>query len=237
MCRASSSISARKRVAARCSGPLYPALPLQPAQNLPNNTPVPGRQSRRQLQRDCVFGIFRCDDDRAAPDSRRRHDLRELSSRPSAIPLSITLKRGCPVAAPGAQLVATTTVPVISITQGSGPVLLLGNPNANDVLSHGPLVVSGVAFDPASTNGAGVQQVEFFLNDRDAGGVSLGGTTVPGTANPALPRVYNTVVNIPANTSGLQNFVAYARSGLTGLETKVSVPVFIGAPPSPTPRS
>jgi hypothetical protein len=155
---------------------------------------------------------------------------------PTPVPLSITLKRGCPEAASGAQLVATTTVPVISITQGNGPVLLPGNPNANDVLSRGSVVVSGVAFDPASTSGAGIDQVEFFLNDRDAGGVSLGGTTVPGTANPALPRVYNTVVHVPSNVSGLQNFVVYARSSLTGLETKVSVPVFVGPPPSPTPR-
>ena len=156
---------------------------------------------------------------------------------PSPIPLSITLKRGCPVVAPGAQLVATTTVPVIAITQGEGPVLRLGNPNADDSLSRGPLVVTGVAYDPASTNGAGIDQVEFFLDDRDAGGVSLGGTTVPGATNPALPRVYNTVVHVPTNANGQHDFVAYARSSLTGLETKVSVPVFIGAPPSPTPRT
>jgi len=59
---------------------------------------------------------------------------------------------------------------------------------------------------------------------------------VPGAANPALPRVFNTTVHIPTSANGLRNFVAYARSSLTGLETKVSVPVFIGASPSPTPR-
>ena len=107
----------------------------------------------------------------------------------------------------------------------------MGNPNADDVLSRGTLVVTGVAFDPASTNGAGIDSVEFFLDDRDAGGVSLGGTTVPGAANAALPRVYNTLVRIPTNANGQHNFVAYTRSSLSGLETKVSVPVFIGAPP------
>jgi hypothetical protein len=146
---------------------------------------------------------------------------------PSPVPLSITIKRGCPIAASGPQLVATTTVPVISITQGNGPVLQLGNPNANDHISRGALLVSGVAYDRASTSGSGVDQVEFFLNDREAGGISLGGTTVPGAANPALPRVFNTVVTIPATANGLQNFVAYARSSITGLETKVSVPVDI----------
>jgi hypothetical protein len=155
---------------------------------------------------------------------------------PVPVPLSITIKRGCPIAAPGAQLVATTTVPVITITQGQGPTLVPGNPNANDTLSRGPVVVTGVAFDPSSTSGAGIDQVEFFLDSREAGGVSLGGTTVPGAANPALPRVYNSVVHIPTAANGLHNFVTYARSSLTGLETNVSVPVYIGAPPSPTPR-
>ena len=156
---------------------------------------------------------------------------------PSPVSLSITIKRGCPVAAPGAQLVATTTVPVISITQGQGPVLVLGNPVADAVLSRGPLVVSGIAFDPASTSGAGIDQVEFFLDERDTGGVSLGGTTTPGAANPSLPRAFNTVVHIPTSANGQHQFVAYARSSLSGLETKLSVPVFIGAPPSPTPRT
>src|SRR5207248_6788387 len=109
--------------------------------------------------------------------------------------------------------------------------------NANDALSRGPLGVTGVAYDPASTSGAGIDQVEFFLDDRDAGGVSLGGTTVPGTADAGLPRVYTSLVHIPTNANGQHNFVTYARSSLTGLETKVSVPVFIGTPPSPTPRS
>lgn len=155
---------------------------------------------------------------------------------PSPVPLSITIKRGCLVAAPGPEVAATISVPVISITQGAGPVLLLANPNAYDTLNRGPLLVTGVAYDPASTSGSGIDQVSFFLDDRDAGGLSLGGTTVPGTANASLPRVYNTVVHIPTSGNGLHNFVAYARSALTGLETKVSVPVFIGAPPSPTPR-
>jgi hypothetical protein len=123
-------------------------------------------------------------------------------------------------------------VPVIAIRQGSqGPVLQLGNPNANDVLSRGALIVSGLAFDPNSSSGAGIDRVEFFLDDRDQGGTSLGGTTVPGAANPALPRLFNTAVSIPVNAAGLRNFVAYAHSSLTGLETKVAVPVYVGAVP------
>jgi hypothetical protein len=156
---------------------------------------------------------------------------------PSPVPLSITIKSGCAVAPTGQQqAVGTTTVPVISITQGQGPVLQLANPNAYDVLSRGPLLVSGVAFDPASTNGAGVNIVDYFLDDRDAGGTPLGGNAVPGNVNPAFPRVYNTVITIPATANGQHNIVAYAQSNVTGLETKVSVPVFIGAAPSPTPR-
>ena len=107
------------------------------------------------------------------------------------------------------------------------------NDNASEVWL---VPADGSAFDPSSTTGAGIDQVEFFLDSREAGGVSLGGTTVPGAANPALPRVYNSVVHIPTAANGLHNFVTYARSSLTGLETNVSVPVFIGEPPSPTPR-
>jgi hypothetical protein len=160
-----------------------------------------------------------------------------LHPTPSPVPLSITIKRGCPVAVPGPQFVATTTVPVITITQGNGPTLQVGNPNAYDTLSHGPLIVTGLAYDPNSTSGSGVDQVEFFLDDRDAGGQSLGGTTVPGAANPAFPRVYHTTVHIPTQANGLHNFVTYARSSLNGFETKVSIPVFVGVAPSPTPRS
>jgi hypothetical protein len=145
----------------------------------------------------------------------------------TTVPLSITLKSNCPVVNANAQATAITSVPVITIVQGQGPVLQLANPNANDSISRGAYVVTGLAYDPASTNGAGISGVEFFLDERDQGGQSLGGTTVPGTNNPSFPRLFRTVVTIPSSASGGHTFVAYAQSSLTGLETKLSVPVTV----------
>lgn len=151
-------------------------------------------------------------------------------SEPQPAAESVTVKTGCPVVVQGPAPQSTTTVPVVAITQHQGPVLLLDNPDANAVLSHGTLAVSGFAFDPASTDGPGVDRVEFFLDSRDTGGVSLG-EAVPGAAASVHPRLYSTTVTIPSNASGGRDFVAYARSTVTGLETVVSVPVFIGAAP------
>ena len=157
------------------------------------------------------------------------------------MPVQVTTKVGCLTVAPaavgvaGVQVVGTTTVPVVGVMPVQGPTLLLGNPNANDVLFRGPLVVSGLAFDPASTQGPGVDSVQFFIDSRDAGGTPIG-SAVPGALTSDHPRVYTTTVRIPDNVSGGRTFVAYAKSSLTGQETVVSVPVFIGAAPSPTPR-
>jgi hypothetical protein len=77
--------------------------------------------------------------------------------------------------------------------------------------------------------------VEFFIGSREDGGIPLG-SVVPGALTTENPRFYTATVKIPDNVSGGRNFVTYARSALTGRETVVSVPVFVGAPPSPTPR-
>ena len=58
-------------------------------------------------------------------------------------------------------------------TNQSVPLLQLANPNAGDVLGTGALVVSGVAFDPTSAQGQGVDRVELFLDSRDNGGIFL----------------------------------------------------------------
>ena len=48
--------------------------------------------------------------------------------------------------------------------------------------------------------------------------------------------VFAVKASIPNSISGGHDFVAYARSALTGEETVVSVPVFVGAAPTATPR-
>ena len=139
---------------------------------------------------------------------------------------------GTPVAAPApaastsAGQAASSTVPVSS----GPPVLDLGNPNPADVLPTGDVIIEGVAFDPSARQGGGIDRVELFLDNRDDGGLSLG-SAVPGASN-----AFNIKATLPSTANGGHNLVAYARSSITGQETVESVPVFVGAAPTPTPR-
>ncbi len=119
---------------------------------------------------------------------------------------------------------ATTTNPC----PAGAPVLQLANPNPGDVLSQGDYIISGTAFDPASSDGAGVDRVDIFLGDRDSGGVLL------ASATPSQ-RVFEVKATLPSTANGGREVVAYAYSSLTGQQTIESVPVFIGAAPTPTP--
>jgi hypothetical protein len=98
----------------------------------------------------------------------------------------------------------------------------LGNPSAGDVVGFGDYVVTGAV-------GPTVDRVSVFLGDRDTGGIIL------GTATPVQGK-FTLTVTIPTTSSGGHMFTAYAYSSTTGQEAKVSVPVYIGAAPTPTPR-
>ena len=133
-------------------------------------------------------------------------------------------------------LVATATLSSASIgaasttTCGSGPVLDLANPSAGDLLSPGDYIVSGIARDPAAANGDGIDRVALFLGNRDLGGTEVG---------EAVPEAgaFAVTAKLPPNFTGGTSFFAYAHSSITGQEVAVSVPVFLGAAPTPTPRS
>lgn len=133
-------------------------------------------------------------------------------------------------------LVATATLSSASIgaasttTCGTGPVLDLANPSAGDLLSPGDYIVSGVARDPAATNGDGIDRVALFVGSRDLGGTEVG---------EAVPEqgAFAVTAKLPTNVTGGTSFFAYAHSSITGQEVAVSVPVFLGAAPTPTPRS
>jgi hypothetical protein len=101
-----------------------------------------------------------------------------------------------------------------------GPVFNLSNPSAGDVLSNGDYVVSGVAA-PTFT------QILFFLDERDTGGTMIG-SAIP------VNGMYTATVTFPAGASGGHDFVAYAVSPT--VEARVSVPIWLGAAPVPTPR-
>ena len=109
-------------------------------------------------------------------------------------------------------------------------MLSLGNPNSGDVLQLGDTFVNGIAFDPSAPQGAGVDRVELFLDNRDSGG------TVLGIGTPAGDHSFSIKVTLHSNQTGGHTFYAYARSSVTGQETVTSVPIFIGAPPTATPR-
>jgi hypothetical protein len=113
--------------------------------------------------------------------------------------------------------------------QSGSPVLQVGNPNPGDVLSQGDYIFSGVAFDPAATDGSGITRVDLFLGDRDSGGLLL------ASAAPGLSHQYETRGTVPTTMTGSHDFVAYAYSSLTGQQTSVSVPIYVGPAPTPTP--
>jgi len=151
---------------------------------------------------------------------------------PSPQDVSVTVKTGCPQATlqlgSGASL-GRTTAPVVSASPSGGPTLQLANPSAEDLLSRGAYITFGVAFDSAATQGAGVDRVDFFLDGRDSGGPNIG-SAIPGTAG-GPPGAFAGRVTIPNSVTGGHNFVAYAHSAVTGLESVVSVPVFIATRP------
>ncbi len=150
---------------------------------------------------------------------------------PTPVPSTVVTKTGCPtanLAAGGGVVTGVTTAPVVGVRQAGGPRLVIGNPNAYDTIPHGTYLSYGIAVDPAAPTGAGVDAVNFFLGNRDLGGVRIGGVV------PNADGTYIASLDIPENTTGGNLFVAYALSGVTGLETVISIPVNVGKPPSPT---
>jgi hypothetical protein len=123
---------------------------------------------------------------------------------------------------------------------GTCPVLSVANPSPGDTVTAGGLVISGTAFDPAATQGAGISRVDLFLGERDQGGTILGSAT-PGEGG--NPRAFSLEVQVPKLNRGV-DFAAYAISAVTGQETAVTFPVFVGAPttngmatPTPVPTT
>jgi hypothetical protein len=109
------------------------------------------------------------------------------------------------------------------------PELSVANPSPGNNLVAGGLVISGEAFDPAAPAGtSGIERVDLFLGLRDQGGTILG-SAVPGAVGGENPRFFTTQVTIPDVNQG-DVFAAYAISSVTGQQTSVSFPIFIGTP-------
>jgi hypothetical protein len=96
----------------------------------------------------------------------------------------------------------------------------VGNPSPGDTVKAGGLMVQGVAFDRAAQQGSGVQRIDIFLDNRDAGGMALG-QAVPGDGN-----MWQTTVLLP-NTQLGQHTLFFAAHSVSGAESDVSIPVTI----------
>ena len=76
------------------------------------------------------------------------------------------------------------------------------NPSAGSFLNPGGLVVEGIALDSRATSGNGIDRVDFFLGNRDEGGMSVG-MAVPGaTAGPFGTGSFHTIVELPKQAGG-----------------------------------
>jgi hypothetical protein len=132
-------------------------------------------------------------------------------------------------------LVLPQATPGGTLPDTGGPIFQLSNPNPSDVLPFGGYVVSGTAYDPASSQGPGVDRIQFFLDPRDTGGWLLGTATPQVLAGASVPTFSAKIVIPNSAPKGAHNFSAYAHSSITGVESIISVQVFVGAPPTPTP--
>jgi hypothetical protein len=180
------------------------------------------------------------------------------SSTPTPIPTTVNVTSTCPngpantSTAPSTSAVAaaptlSASAPVGPSTTTSSttgvsacPVLSVGNPTPGDNIVAGGYHISGQAYDPHATQGSGIQRVDLFLGQRDQGGTILG-SAVPGENG--NPRLFDLEVQVPKLDRGV-DFAAYAISAVTGQETTVTFPIFVGVPttngvatPTPVPTT
>jgi hypothetical protein len=105
----------------------------------------------------------------------------------------------------------------------------LANPTPGAEVDAGALVIQGIARDGRATSGTGIDHVDFFLGNRDEGGVSVG-TTVPGSAPGPFGTFgsFQTTIVLPAEIRGGSDLVVYAHSNVTGQEVVITIPIAIG---------
>lgn len=105
------------------------------------------------------------------------------------------------------------------------PVVDLFNPLPGDVLQPGSYLISGLALDPmASATSSGIDQVSFFLGDRDQGGLPIG-SVVPSSG--LRQADFSVTVTLPNAIQGVAQFEAFAHSALSGKETEVAMPIMV----------
>src|SRR5713101_3641795 len=91
-----------------------------------------------------------------------------------------------------AALVATSVIPASAQATPRGPVLSVANPSPGNQLPRGKVYFFGTAYDPSGKSTAyapaGVDRVQAFAGDRDAGGIWIG-TASKLTVTGVLPSL------------------------------------------------
>jgi hypothetical protein len=191
-------------------------------------TPTPSGGNQTPVPAKATTSTSGCSGGGAAPAAQVSAPQTSSGGAPAAAAPPVSAPpAAAPVTSGGAAPAAVTGV------SGGKPVLRLDNPKQGDVLVVGHTVLNGIAFDPAATSGSGVDNVSCFDNPRDQGGIFMGGG---GTGASGNPEAFAIQVNVNLNQSGAHTLSCYAHSSVTGQEAAVSVPIFLGAPPTATPR-
>jgi hypothetical protein len=155
----------------------------------------------------------------------------------------LVLSGGSAVLAEPADQAATATPapaqPSSCVVPPQGVVIVAENPQPGGLISPGQsLVMNGIAYDVASTSGAGISSVTAYLGSRDAGGIFLG-NAVLGQPNPAVgsdspfaTAGWTLRTSTLPTGSGARSIFVYARSSVSNKEGSLEIPVFLGAQPT-----
>jgi hypothetical protein len=108
----------------------------------------------------------------------------------------------------------------------------IGNPASGDTVHVGRYMIEGIAFDRAAEEGAGIERIDIFLDNRDTGGVLIGsgqlGAPSPVPTDPDLSDAgWTARVTIPRTLTGGHTLFVYALSAVTGGELVVGIPVTV----------
>jgi hypothetical protein len=106
----------------------------------------------------------------------------------------------------------------------------VGNPSPGDSIHVGSFHVEGIAFDRAADEGPGIEHIDVFLDDRDAGGTLIGrgvlGAPNPVPDDPDLAGAgWTAQVTLTSKMTGQHTLFFYALSAVTGEELVIGVPV------------
>jgi hypothetical protein len=106
----------------------------------------------------------------------------------------------------------------------------VGNPSPGDTIHVGGYKIEGIAFDRAADEGPGIDHIDVFLDDRDAGGMLIGrgvlGAPSPVADDPELAGSgWTARVMLTSKMTGPHTLFFYALSAVTGEELVVGVPV------------